>query len=104
MLAESLPLMSVCDLSGSIRITNEALEHLTTCSYLRVVNIDRCPGVRNEGIAKLALLHERLEGLSMVGLVNVSDEGLLPVALACKSLYFININNCSNISDITIEG
>ena len=96
--------MSVCDLSGCKRLTSHALEPLSISAYLRVLNIDRCVGIGNDGVCKIAVLHERLEGLSLMGLGNITDEGLLPVALACKSLHFVNLNNCNNITDITIEG
>ncbi|CAM9112164.1 unnamed protein product, partial [Ectocarpus fasciculatus] len=102
-LAEALPLLSVFDLSGCTRLTSQALNLLSVSKYLRVINLDRCRGVGNDGIALLAELHDHLEGISLVGLSQISDNGLLPVARACKGISFININNCCNITDITIE-
>ena len=95
--------MSVCDISGSVRLTHEALDPIKSSKYIRFINLDRCYGLGDEGIKKLALLHATLEGISLVGLKNITDNGLFPVALACKSLDFVNINNCSQISDVTIE-
>ena len=102
-LAEALPLLSVFDLSGCTRLTSEAVGSLSVSRYLRVINLDRCTGIHDDGIAKLADLHEILEGISLVGLSQISDDGLLPVAKACRALSYINLNNCSNITDITIE-
>lgn len=102
-LAEALPLLSVFDLSGCTRLTSQALSLLSMSKYLRVINLDRCTGVFDDGIALLAELYEHLEGISLVGLTQISDRGLLPVARACKGMSFINLNNCCNISDITIE-
>ena len=84
--------------------------------------IHRCVGISDEGIALLVELHEQLEGLtiflaqkritvyikknpgiSLLGLNQITDNGVLPLARACKSLSIINLNLCCNITDVTIE-
>jgi F-box and leucine-rich repeat protein GRR1 len=102
-LSEALPLLSVFDLSGCARLTSAAVASLCVSRYLRVINLDRCTGIGDEGIAKLAGMHEILEGISLVGMPQISDDGLLPVANACRALSYINLNNCSNVTDVTIE-
>lgn len=96
-------MMAVCDLAGSVRLSSYSLDPVVKSKYIRFINLDRCSRLDNDGIVKLAQLHETLEGLSLVGLKDITDNGLLPVAMKCKSLDYVNINYCSQISDVTIE-
>jgi hypothetical protein len=102
-LAEGLPMMAVCDLAGSVRLSSYSLDPLVKSKYIRFINLDRCSKLDNDGIVKLAQLHETLEGISLVGLKDITDSALLPVAMKCKALDYVNINYCSRISDVTIE-
>lgn len=86
------------DLSGCNQITDFGLEHLNRLRDLRVLNLDGCVFLTDKGIKKLKPLAEKLEALSLAGLVQLTNAGLLEFVQSCQYLKLFNINNCGNIT------
>ena len=97
-MSQNLPISEGFDLSNCARLTNNSLAHIDRMNNIKVLCLNYCPLINDVGIKSIRTLFGKLQVLSLEGLVDVSDEGLSPVAENCVNLQQVNVSKCPNVS------
>lgn len=87
------------DVSRSRHLTMEDFKIiLKACRLLTYLNVEDCPSVSEETFFEIGRAVPFLEAL-IVSRTNISDSSLIEIATRCKSLVYLNIARCNNLSD-----
>jgi len=97
-MCSNMRLLVVVDLSRCTRITDASIAALATLRSLRVLTLDGCEHISDDGMEELVACKESLEVLSIAGVQSITDEGLGYIGRQCRLLTSINVNNCSQVS------
>lgn len=89
------------DVSGTAVSSVSLRIFATKCQSLRELYLDECKEVGNEALASIYGL-ESLRNLSLCSNYNITQYGILQLALRLKSLKSLDISLCSNVSDVTV--
>ncbi len=86
------------DLCNCTLLTNTSLQSITRLKLLKILSLENCSLVDDNGIKLLVELTETLESLSFSGLHRITDAGLFPIATQCRKLKLLNVNNCPEVT------
>ncbi|KAM3375366.1 EIN3-binding F-box protein 1 [Capsicum galapagoense] len=77
---------------------------VASCNSLQSLAIRDCPGVGNVSVAVIGRLCPELTHLELNGLLDITDEGLIPLVQSCvASLVEVNLSGCVNVSDKSVS-
>ncbi|KAL6985272.1 Transcription factor COE2 [Sarracenia purpurea var. burkii] len=77
---------------------------MTSCTSLRSLSICNCPGFGNVSLTMVGRLCPQLQHVNLNGLLQITDEGLLPLIENCEgSLTKVNLSSCLNLTDKAIS-
>ncbi|TKY50692.1 F-box/LRR-repeat protein 4 [Spatholobus suberectus] len=102
-IGEGLPLLQSLDVSYCSRLTDKGLSAVAKgCCDLRILRAASC-GFVTDGV--LEALSKNCPNLDELGLklTSVTDDGLINLASGCRQIRFLNLNNCSNVSDVGVS-
>ena len=86
------------DFTGCHLLTNKSLECLGRATQIRVINLEMCPNIDDNGILYLLDIAEKLEILNFAGAVHLTDQALAQLFGKCERLTAVNVNNCIHVS------
>lgn len=90
------------DLSNSI-ISNEFLVKISRYApNIKAINLSGCLNITNEGLNSFLYNSQYLESLNIERCEQISDLGVMN-AFGSKLFQFLNLNDCPNITDKSIE-
>jgi hypothetical protein len=95
-------LLVVIDLTNCIRITDHALAAIATLRSLRILILDGCDHISDDGLEELIPLKENLEILSLSSVQTITDEGLGYLGQHCRLLTSFNASYCSQVTDVGV--
>lgn len=101
-LARNLPLTVGYDLSGCTQITKLSLAQIVRNRAVVAINLDGCRNLDDQSVLLLSHVAKQLELLSLAGLTEITDGGVIPIVSACSRLSVLNINHCSRLSQNTL--
>ncbi|XP_010269606.1 PREDICTED: F-box/LRR-repeat protein 3 [Nelumbo nucifera] len=88
------------DLYRCTGIGDDGLAAVSTgCKKLKKLNLSYCMEVSDRGLKYISNLSD-LQDLEMRRLLKISSEGLMAIAVGCKSLSELDIKRCYNIDDV----
>ncbi|KAJ1428375.1 hypothetical protein B484DRAFT_419428 [Ochromonadaceae sp. CCMP2298] len=102
-MAQNLSICEGFDLSHCPQLTNATLQHVDRMSSVKVLCLDYCHLITDDGFRSLRQLHAKLTVLSIEGLSLISDEGFGALTDKCTQLQQVNVNKCPNVSHETIR-
>ncbi|MQM09849.1 hypothetical protein Taro_042725 [Colocasia esculenta] len=74
------------------------------CLPLQSLSISHCPGFGNTSVSLVGKLCPKLQYISLIGLVGLSDAGLLPLIEGCdQGLAKVSLDGCINITDAAVS-
>lgn len=86
------------DFTGCNIITNESMLYVIRVKTLKILTLDGCVSITDEGVKSLEILAEQLEVFSFAGCIHISDNGLECIGKASHNLTILNANNCPNVT------
>ncbi len=97
MLIENLPLLEGIDFIHCSSLTNIAMEYINRFSSLKLLILDYCSLVTDQGFLKAKSVLPKLEVLSLQGLVHLTTASGDLIAKHTRNLFTLNLNQCSQI-------
>ena len=79
-------------------LTNQTLICLSRNSAIRVLGLENCPLLDNNGIRYLVDIAEKLEVVNFAGIYQLTDLGVAPLFKACHSLVVVTLSNCPHLT------
>lgn len=96
--------LSVLDICGMQHLTDEGLKAIAHCSQLTELNLTWCIQVTDFGVCSVAENCQKLQSLSLYGLLGVTDASLDALEKSCsQSLTTLDVNGCANIKNRSRE-
>jgi hypothetical protein len=95
-------LLVVVDLTRCTRVTDAALTAIATLKSLRILVLDGCALISDDGMEELVPLKESLEVLSLASVQTITDEGMAYIGRNCRLLTSFNASFCSQVTDVGI--
>ena len=101
-MCNNMRLLVVIDLSKCTRITDASLTSIATLKSLRILILDGCEHLSDDGMEEIIPLKESLEIFSIASIQTITDEGLSYIGKNCRLLTSFNASYCSQITDVGI--
>lgn len=100
LLANSCPNLNVIRLKNCRNITDQSIDTLSQHCPLSILHLAGCSEITNFGLDCLASNNSAntLKNLSLMGLVNITDDGVEKLVKACTNLAQLDMMNCRQIS------
>jgi EIN3-binding F-box protein len=87
-----------------IRDICSAPAQLPLCGSLRFLTIKDCPGFTDASLAVLGMICPQLEQVDLSGLVEITDNGLLPLIRSSEvGLIKVVLSGCKNVTDVAVS-
>lgn len=86
------------DFSGCHLLTNKSLQSLGRTSNIRIITLENCPNIDDDGILYLLDIAEKLEVFNIAGAVHVTDPALAQLFAKCERLTSVNVSNCIHVT------
>lgn len=102
MLSQYLPLSEGFDFSHCKSIGNDSMESIARLGNVRVLILDQCSKITDNGLLSLKIIANRFETLSLEHLGLVSDDAFAAVFDKCNNLVHLNLNRCHGVSMVTV--
>lgn len=91
-LVRACPLLEAVDVSHCWTYGDREADALSCAVGLRELNMDKCLGVSDIGLAKIAIRCSKLERLSLKWCLEVSDMGIDLLSKKCLDLKFLDVS------------
>lgn len=98
-IGQGCPMLQMINLSYCTEITDNALRSLSKCSKLNTLELRGCSQVSNYGLVSIALGCKELVKLDIKKCYDITDVGMVPLAHLCRRLRQINLSY-SSVTDI----
>lgn len=92
MLIRACPLLEAVDVSHCWGYGDREAAALSCAAGLRELNMDKCLGITDIGLAKIAVGCSRLEKLSLKWCLEISDMGIDLLCKKCLELKFLDVS------------
>jgi F-box/leucine-rich repeat protein 2/20 len=92
MLIRACPLLEAVDVSHCCGYGDREASALSCAVRLKELNMDKCLGVTDIGLAKIAVGCSRLESLSLKWCLEISDLGIDLLSKKCLELKFLDVS------------
>ena len=86
------------DFSGCTSLTNTSLTYLTRLKLVKILCLDNCIHINDQGLKTLLPIIEQLEVLSLANCIHISDNGLEDLGKASVMLTIFNVSNCPDVT------
>ena len=97
-----MPLTVGYDLSGCTQITKLSLAQIVRNRAVVAINLDGCHHLDDQSLLLLSQIAKQLELISLAGLNNITDNGVIPIVSSCNRLSVLNVNQCIQLSQNTL--
>lgn len=74
------------------------MKQMVRVKSLRIITLDSCVNITDDGIKSLKVIAEQLQVLSLANCINISDNGLDVIGQLTSHLTIFNVNNCPNVT------
>lgn len=101
-MCENMRLLTTIDVANCTQLTDRSIADIASLKYLRVLNLDYCTGISDDGLEDMKNLADSLEILSMQGIRNLTDDGICVIGQNCRLLTSLNISHCSQVTHVGV--
>ncbi|RLM58006.1 hypothetical protein C2845_PM18G12310 [Panicum miliaceum] len=102
-IADSCKNLVEIGLSKCNGVTDDALQHLTSCSELQILKLGLCSSISDKGLVYIGSNCAKLVELDLYRCSAITDEGLAALVRGCKKIRMLNLRYCTQITDAGLK-
>ncbi|KAJ8443509.1 hypothetical protein Cgig2_016992 [Carnegiea gigantea] len=103
LLSSSCFLLEELDLTDCCGVNDMALSYLSRCTELKFLKLGLCNNISDKGLIYIALKCSKICELDLYCCPDVGDDGMAVLSIGCNRLKKLNVSYCSSFTDKGME-